>query len=171
MCVRRPAAFSSSSRSRPITAPSAVATTSRASVPPQPSEKTSATSRIDAMLLLFPYSLDSDRRQLQELVELLAAERVALGRRLYLDQSAVAGHDPVQVDVGSRVLRVVEIEQRLAADDADRDRRHRVAERLAEPEAVERAPGGHVGAGDRGAARAAVGLQDVAVEPERALAE
>src|SRR5262245_22466379 len=109
MCVRRPAAFSSSSRSRPITAPSAVATASRASVPPQPSVKTSATIRIDAMLLLFPYSRDSDRRQLQELVELLPAERVALGRRLHLDQPVVAGHDHVQVDVGGRVLRVIEI--------------------------------------------------------------
>src|SRR5919204_590441 len=41
--------------------------------------------------------------------------------------------------------------------------------RPAEAEAVERAPGGHVGAGDGRAARAAVGLEDVAVEPERAL--
>ena len=53
----------------------------------------------------------------------------------------------------------------------DRDRRHRVHERPAEAHAVERAPRRDVDAGDRGAARAAVGLEDVAVEPQRALAE
>ena len=44
-------------------------------------------------------------------------------------------------------------------------------ERLREPEAVERAPGRDVGAADRRAARATVGLQDVAVEPDGPLAE
>ena len=70
-----------------------------------------------------------------------------------------------------RVLRVVEVEQRLAVDDADRDRGDRARERLREPEAVERALRRDVRAADRGAARAAVGLEDVAVEPDRPLAE
>src|SRR4249919_1556036 len=77
MCVRRPAAFSSSSRSRPIAAPSAVATPRRASVPPQPSVKTSATIRIDTSLLLLANLLDPGGGQLEQAVELLAAERVA----------------------------------------------------------------------------------------------
>src|SRR5204863_9389477 len=75
------------------------------------------------------------------------------------------------VDVRGRVLRVVEVEQELAADDADGDGADGVAQRLAEAEAVERAPGGDVGAGDRRAARAAVRLEDVAVEPQRPLTE
>src|SRR5262249_51928448 len=47
----------------------------------------------------------------------------------------------------------------------------RAGERLAEPEAVERAPGGDVRTADRRATRAAVRLQHVAVEVDRALAE
>src|SRR5947207_2563070 len=56
-------------------------------------------------------------------------------------------------------------------DDPDRDRGDRAGQRLREPEFVERAPGCDVRAGDRGAPRAAVGLQHVAVEIHRALAE
>ena len=44
------------------------------------------------------------------------------GRRLHLDEPAVAGHDDVHVDLRARVLGVVEVEQRLPVDDADRDR-------------------------------------------------
>src|SRR6266571_8546778 len=55
--------------------------------------------------------------------------------------------------------------------DPDRDRGDRAGERLAEAEAVEGAPRGDVGAGDRRAPRPAVGLEHVAVEPQRALAE
>ena len=98
-------------------------------------------------------------------------ERHALGRRLHLDEPAVAGHHDVHVDVGGRVLGVVEVEQRLAVDDADRDGRDRAGERLREAEAVERALRRDVRAADRRAARAAVGLEHVAVEPDRPLAE
>ena len=94
-----------------------------------------------------------------------------LGRRLDVDERAVARHHDVQVDVRRRVLGVVEVEQRLAVDDADGDRGDGAGQRLREPEAVERPMGGHPDAADRCAARAAVGLQDVAVEPERPLAE
>ena len=44
-------------------------------------------------------------------------ERRPLGGRLNLDQAAVAGHDDVDVDLGGRVLDVVQVEQRLAGDD------------------------------------------------------
>src|SRR5579859_229997 len=167
MCVRSPAAFSSSSRSRPIAPPSSAATASRSSVSSQPSEKTSANDRLDAADLLLADHLDPGRGEIEELAEPLAAEGVALGRRLHLDEPAVAGHDDVQVDVRGRVLGVVEVEQRLAADDADRDGRNGVSEHLAEAEAVERATGGDVRARDRGASSAAVRLKHVAVEPER----
>src|SRR5579884_702404 len=170
MCVRSPAAFSSSSRSRPMTAPRSAATASRRSVSSQPIE-TSVTRRLDRAPLLHGDALDTGRRELEQLVQLPAAERLALGRRLHLDETAVAGHDDVQVDVGGRVLCVVEVEEGFAADDADRDGGDGVAQGPAEPEAVERAPGGDVGARDRRAARAAVRLEHVAVEPQRALAE
>ena len=101
----------------------------------------------------------------------VAVERHLLGRRLHLDEPAVAGHDDVHVDVGARVLRVVEVEQRLAVDDADRHGGDRARQRLREAEAVERPLRGDVRAGDRGAARAAVGLEHVAVEADRPLAE
>ncbi len=94
-----------------------------------------------------------------------------LGGRLHLDEAAVRGHDDVHVRLRGRVLRVVEVEQRPALDHADRDGGDLAAERLREPEAVECARGGDVRARDRSAARAAVGLDHVAVEPEGALAE
>ena len=50
--------------------------------------------------------------ELEQLVELVAAERNPLGGRLHLDEPPVAGHHDVQVDVGVRVLGVVEVEQR-----------------------------------------------------------
>ena len=100
-----------------------------------------------------------------------ARERVLLGGRLHLDEAAVAGHHDVHVGVGARVLGVVEVEQRRAVDDPDRDGRDRVAERAREAEAVECAHRSDVGAADRRAASAAVRLEHVAVQPERPFAE
>ena len=112
----------------------------------------------------------------EELVEVRARERRALGGRLDLDEAAFAGHDDVGVDLRARVLRVVEVEQRLAVDDAAGDGGDRAGERQrGELALVDQAPAGElerdVAAGDRGAARAAVGLQDVAVDVDGALAE
>ena len=119
---------------------------------------------------------DPARGEHEEVVEVRARERRALGRGLHLDEPAFAGHDDVRVDLGGRVLRVVEVEQGHAADDAARDRRDRAGQRRAldvpaalEPLARERE--GDARAGDRRAARAAVGLQHVAVEVDRVLAE
>ena len=63
----------------------------------------------------------------------------ALGGRLHLDELALAGHDDVQVDVGGRVLGVVEVEQRLAADDPTETAATEPRSALRETEAVERA--------------------------------
>ena len=54
-------------------------------------------------------------------VERGAVERLALGGALHLDEAAAARHDDVDVDLGGRVLLVVEVEHRLALDDAARD--------------------------------------------------
>ncbi len=115
--------------------------------------------------------LDPAGGEVEQIVEQVARERLLLGRRLHLDEPAVPGHDDVHVRLGRGVLLVVEVEHGLAADDPDRDRRDRRRQRLREAEAVERACRGDPGAGDRGAARAAVRLENVAVEPQRALPE
>ena len=66
-----------------------------------------------------------------------ARQRRALGGRLDLDQPAVAGHDDVRVDLGGRVLDVVEVEHGLAVDDPARDGGDRAGQRRA----LERAAG------------------------------
>src|SRR6266542_700900 len=119
---------------------------------------------------------DAGFRQREHLGEPIAAEGRLLRRSLHLDEGAGAGHDHVHVDLGRRVLDVVEVEHRRAADDAHADGRHAVTHRRARHRARfdDRADG--VGHGDEAAcdgrrARAAVGLDDVAVDPDRALAE
>ncbi len=81
------------------------------------------------------------------------------------------GHHDVHVGLGARVLGVLEVEERLAFDDPDRDGCHGSRERLREAELVERAARSDIRAGDRRAAGTAVGLQHVAVEPHRPLAQ
>src|SRR6185369_3781651 len=90
--------------------------------------------------------------------------------RLDLDQPAIAAHDDVHVHVRGRVLAVVQVEERLAADDPNRDcadTLHRSRKSLALRGAGERDPG----AADSGRPCPAVRLDDVAVEPDRPLAE
>lgn len=103
-------------------------------------------------------------------------EGMALGRALNFDQPAAVVHDHVEVGVGAGVFIVVQVEYRFAAQHADRDRRNmpvdRVALELAGVEqSVDGIDQGHVGAGDRGGAGTAVGLDDVAVQGDRELAE
>src|SRR6185437_8760860 len=108
MWVRSPASCSRHSRSIPIAAPSAAATASRAQMLAQLSSWTSLARSIDRLPLRGGELVDPDRREIEQLVEPGAIERDLLGGRLHLDEPAVAGHDDVQVDVGVRVLRVVE---------------------------------------------------------------
>src|SRR3954468_17271725 len=59
---------------------------------------------------------DAGLGECEQVVERRARERRALRGRLNLDEAAVAGHDDVGVDLGGRVLGVVQVEQRPAAD-------------------------------------------------------
>src|SRR4051794_6277836 len=174
-CVRSPACRSRSSRSSPIAPPRAAATNRRSSTSGQPIVCVTMSPlrelTRDRLCLQGRDLADPSRGELEQLVERLAGEWVALGRRLHLDEAPVSGHHDVHVGVGARVLRVVEVEQRRALHDADRDGRDGVAERAREAEAVEGAHRGDVRAADRRATGAAVGLEDVAVEPQRPLAE
>src|SRR5581483_7971312 len=170
-CVRTPASRSRSSRSKPISAPSTHAKARRASASQPPSAGMLVARSVDGLLLVALQLLDAGGGEVEQLVEARAVERHPLGGRLHLDEAPVAGHDDVHVHLGVRVLRVVEVEQRDVVHDADGDRRDRAGERFREAEAVERAPRRDVRAGDRRAAGAAVGLEHVAVEVHRSLAE
>src|SRR5262245_21341907 len=113
----------------------------------------------------------SDR---QERIESGAAEGHLLGRPLHFDELTVAGHDDVHVHLGARVLDVVQVEHRLALNDADADRGDAVAERGGRLQAGHTRDGvghGDEAAGDGRGAGAAVGLYHVAVYPHGALAE
>src|SRR4051794_27478072 len=121
-------------------------------------------------------ALHAGSAELEQAVELDAVERLPLGRPLHLDEAAPARHDDVEVDLGGRVLLVVEIEYGLPLDDPARDggdtRGERQLAQLARvDQPAERAVQRDVAAADRCTARAAVGLQDVAVDPHGALAE
>ena len=112
----------------------------------------------------------------EQRIELVAAERVALGRALDLDEGGAVLHHHVHVGLGLRVLDVVEVEHRRAAADADRHGRHLPVQRRGGERAARDERGAGVGerdiaAGDRRGARAAVGLQHVAVERDGAFAE
>ena len=120
--------------------------------------------------------VDSGQRQVEELVHLLARERPLLAGALDLDQVSVGGAHHVHVDLGVGVFDVLEIEQRRTVDDAHRDRRHlavhRPAGEIARQVGQRQGLGhGDPGAGDCRRARAAIGLQDVAVEGDGDLSQ
>src|SRR5262245_13485334 len=171
MCVRKPASWSRSSRSIPTAPPSAAATTIRSSASSEESDGMSAGSSIERVLLRRADLGDPAGAEIQQLVQRVSVERRALGGRLHLDEPLGAGHDEVQVDLGARVLQVVEVEQQLPVDDPERDRRDRVRQRAREARLPERPRGRDPRTRDPGTARSAVGLEDVAVEPQRPLAE
>ena len=108
--------------------------------------------------------------------KLSCREGDAFGRRLDLDPAAVAGHDEIGVGLGRRVLGVVEIEQGLAAHQADRNGGDRQQRRQRRQPAVvnqpaEGRPDRQRRPGDRGGAGAAVGIEHIAVDAQGPLAE
>src|SRR5882757_10010668 len=129
----------------------------------------------DALLHL-PQARDAALGEGQQLVQRGARKRRPLGRRLHLDQAALAGHHDVGVDLGVGVLAVVEVAERPAVDHPDADpgdrpgQRHRV-DRFAVDQSLQRLAQRDVAAGDRGAAGAAVGFEHVTVDVDAAFAE
>src|SRR6266511_3769670 len=170
--VRRPASRSRSSRSTPIKPPSAGGSASRSSDSSQFSVgRVLDASCSNGFFLRGGELADPARRELEQVVQPRTAERRPLGSRLHFDEGALAGHHDVHVDLRLRILGVVQIDQPFPVDDPHRHGSNGPRQRAREPEAVEGAPRRDVGAGDRRAARAAVCLEDVAVHPQRPLAE
>ena len=66
------------------------------------------------MFLRGAQAFDAGLREREQLVEVGARQRGPFRGRLDFDQSALAGHDHVGVDLGTRVLRVVEVAEGLA---------------------------------------------------------
>ena len=119
---------------------------------------------------------DATLGEVEQGVEFGSRERVALGGALHLDQLAVAVHDHVEVDVGGRVLRIGQVEDGTTVDDADRDRHALRGQRIGRNvaglhETLACVVQSDIGTTDRRRAGAAVGLEDIAVEPNRRLAE
>src|SRR5438876_4643716 len=112
-----PASRSRSSRSMPTAAPRPVATTSRSTASQPPIAVALLARSIDGLLLARRQLLDAAGSEVEQVVEPFTVERNPLRGRLHLDESPVPGHDDVQIDVGARVLDVVEVEQRPAVDD------------------------------------------------------
>src|SRR5919201_5779892 len=170
MCVRNPASRSRNSRSRPTAPPRAAAITTRSSDSSHDREGISPSS-IERRLLRLANRRDATLAEIEQRIERRPVEGRALRGRLHLDQPPARGHDHVQVDLGARVLLVVEVEQQLPADDPERDRRRRLPQRPRQPGPSERARRRDPRARDRGAACPAVRLQHVTVDPERPLPE
>ena len=88
----------------------------------------------------------------------------------------MAGHDDVEVHFGVFVFDIGEVEQLASVEEADADGGDAVHERVfgdaaSVEERLDGEAGGEVGAGDGRGAGAAVGLEDIAIDPEGVLAE
>src|SRR5512146_1181858 len=106
--VRMPASRSRSSRSIPTAPPRPAATESR-STASQPLSTTTLFARsCNGLLLARLELLDAGGREVEQVVEAVAVERHSFRGRLHLDEPPVARHHHVEVDVGARVLHVVE---------------------------------------------------------------
>src|SRR3954452_14404946 len=106
----------------PMTPPSAAARARRKRASSQLSEgRLLAASSSNGLILCGGELFDPERGELEQLVEARPSERRLLRRRLDLHERTLTGHDDVHVDVRGRILRVVEVEQRRAADDPDGD--------------------------------------------------
>ena len=127
-------------------------------------------------LLQIDQLADAFAGEVEQREKLLLAERRLFRGGLHFDDVAGAGHDEIGVGLGLGILGVVEIEHRGVVEHAAGDRRDMVAQRvgldhLAGPHPGEAIVQRHPGAGDRGGAGAAVGLDHVAVDGDLPLAE
>ena len=129
----------------------------------------------DALLqtLQIIQSATSDREQREQFV---VAERPMFRSALDFHEASIAGHDDVEVDTRPDIFDIVEVENRSPVHDADTDGRHTLCEDLARIDTewhqrLYRIDQGDKPARDAQRPRAAIGLQHVAVDRDRAWAE
>ncbi|MNN41409.1 hypothetical protein D3C81_1555270 [compost metagenome] len=118
----------------------------------------------------------ADLGQLEQAVELGAREAALLAGGLDFDDAAGAGQDEVGIGLGGGVFFIVEVQNRQVVEDAAGHGRDLIDDGVALQhalvlEVVQGHSHGDPGAGDRGGAGAAVGLDDVAVDQDLTLAE
>src|SRR5829696_5414133 len=130
----------------------------------------------DRLLLGFEQVFDTRVGDLSHALHLRARKRLALSCTLNFDKLSRTGHDKVHIDLGSAVFLIAKVEEYFRLDDTDAHGCHRVLDwglrKLAfiEP-ALYRFHSRHVGASNRRGACAAIGLNDVAVDPNGPLAK
>src|SRR5262245_30858390 len=130
--------------------------------------------RVERLTLERNEPVDALLGEREQLVEARATERDLLGGPLHLHELAGARHHHVHADLSRGSLGVVEIKHGLALHDTDTHRRHAVTNGRLAIHAGDPTNGvgdGHETAGDGGRAGAAVGLDHVAVHPDRTLSE
>src|SRR3569623_80945 len=119
---------------------------------------------------------DAALREFEHGLQFFHAEGVALGRALHLDEGAGLVHYHVHVGFGVGIFGVIEVEHRHTLVDADRHRRHLAVNGVFIDDAalLHVAHGVNqrdVAARDGRGAGAAVGLEDVAIDGDGALAQ
>ena len=120
--------------------------------------------------------LDARVGQAEEGGEVLPRKGLSFRSRLDLYELAAVGLDDVHVERGLGIFGVVEVQELPPADDPDADAGDEVPERhLVDlpfiQEFLQRHGQGHAAGGDRGHPGSAVGLDDVAVDDDRPLAQ
>ena len=100
----------------------------------------------------------------------------AFRRSLNFDELPDSSHDEIHVHVRFAILFIAKIQKNLPFDNSDAHRRNRILYRIMlimpRPSQLSyRFCERHVSASDRRRTRAAVGLNDVAIDPDRSLAE
>src|SRR6185312_552056 len=133
--------------------------------------------RAQRLLLLGGDGPDAVLAQFHKSVELLPREGRLLTASLHFDELARAGHHQVHIHFGIAILHVLEIEAFLAIYDADAHRRDAGTNHFPNGNAQALLDtsncidDGDEGAVDGGGARAAVGFQHVAIDPQGPFAE
>ena len=130
----------------------------------------------DGLLLEGDEFADSRFGEFQHGIHVFLGENSLFSAALDLHKLQILGHDDVEIHRSVLVLDIVEVEDGGALVDAGADGGDEFAERkfgeaAGAEESVEGDGDGHAAPGDGGRASAAVGLEDVAIDPNGALAE
>jgi hypothetical protein len=118
---------------------------------------------------------DAGFREVNQSVELLSRKGRAFGSSLNLDDATRSRHDDIHIRIAIRILGVVEVENGVAVNDADRDCSDVITDWVGrECTALDKSVTGFIqsnpGTGYGGATGAAICLKHIAVQRNLALA-